>query len=190
VKVARYSSCFTHFVMDDNINKYLTIIIILLSLVLATGIILPMIARVKQSSPPEHALCSHKLFSIGKEILNYTRDHNEAYPDSFEDLMGSYLEPNDLICPFTNNKPQLELPVSDWSSYILVHHINSVDLNSPDSPSNIVVAYCPPENHPDNVAYVLFADFHIRECKKDEFLKLLKESSIKYIPKEKIVKNN
>ena len=169
-------------------NKYLTIIIILLSLVLTTGIILPMIARVKYSSPPERARCARKLFSIGKEILNYTQDHNGAYPDSFEDLMGSYLEPNDLICPLTNNNPQPELPVSYWSSYILVHHINSVDLNSPDSPSNIIVAYCPPENHPDNVAYVLFADFLIRECKKDEFLKLLKESGIKYIPKERIVK--
>ncbi len=147
-----------------------------------------MIARVRVSSPPERARCSRKLFSNGMAILNYTHDHNETYPDSFEDLIGSYLEPNDLICPLTKNKPQPELPVSDWSSYILVPHINSVDFNSPNSPGNVIVAYCPPENHPDNVAEVLFIDFLIQGCKKDKFLKLLKEHGIKYIPKEIVLK--
>ena len=187
--MARNSSRLTYIVMVGHMNKYLTIIIILLLLVFAAGIILPMIARVRVSGPPERARCSRKLFSNGMAILNYTHDHNEAYPDSFEDLIGSYLEPNDLICPLTKNKPQSELPVSDWSSYILVTHINSVDFNSPNSPSDIIVAYCPPENHPDNVAQVLFTDFRITRYKKDEFLKLLKEQGIKYIPKEKIVNN-
>jgi len=117
---------------------------ILLCHSMAALIILPAITcRPHKSRRSE---CCNNLSQIGKCMKMYSMDHDDRFPDSFDDLSPEYIQQAKLVlCPESGTD-------EDRHSYILVSGLS--ETNSPNS----VHAYCPTGSHGGKGGNILFLD--------------------------------
>jgi hypothetical protein len=139
-----------------------------------------MLAKTRTILPPPWLLCGSNLSKIGRAALIYVNDHDAKAPLDFDSLIRSGLiDPNTLVCPCTGHKPKPGLPAVEWADYIMVSGIGA---HHGVLDANAVITFCPPERHPDNIGWILFADAHVQGLKNDEFYNLLSDQEIEYVP--------
>ena len=108
--------------------------------------------------------CVSNLSQIAKACAMYSIDHDEAFPSSFLSL-SSYVNQSTklFMCHSLQKKPGTIETVDEWASYILVTNLSA------SSDSDLVLAYCKPENHQGDGVNVLFVDFSVNWIDSKDF---------------------
>lgn len=98
--------------------------------------------------------CSSHLKQIVLFMKMYACDHQETYPSTFDDMVGTnYLRLGDkavLICPATGHAAGSLTNIHHWTDYVYVTGLTEGE------PGNGVVAFCLPEHHKGEGANVAF----------------------------------
>jgi len=134
---------------------------ILLSSVLIL-FILPML-----SLPPhghkekaKRAICMGNLKQINLFLKMYANDHDNIYPATFNDLVGTNLvrsgDVGIFACPSLKRHTGSLTNIQDWADYAYVSGLKDSD------PANCVVVFCSPENHRGDGTIVGFVDGHVQ----------------------------
>jgi len=108
--------------------------------------------------------CMSNLQQTGLASRMYQQDHGNSFPHSILGLTNLLPNPKLFICPGTGNEPGALSNVLDWTDYTF--------LLPPGT--NMVLAYCSPENHKGEGGNVLFADGSVQWCGPEEFTNILK----------------
>ena len=130
--------------------------LLLLSLIL--GSLLLFCLAPAYSTTPEHprrSRCINNLRQVNLFLKMYAGAHKEIYPASFSELAGTnYVKsPNQaqvFICPSTRNRAGNLNNIQDWTDYAYVAGLSEADHAA------CVMAFCPPENHKEEGAIVMF----------------------------------
>ena len=102
------------------------------------------------------------LRSVGQSVLRYFGDNGDFFPKDLNDLISWeervssgpstvdtaswWLE--QCVCPLTNHKPGSLSDINDWTDIHLIPQLGLLD-------EEVMLAYCPAENHPDGLVYVV-----------------------------------
>jgi hypothetical protein len=136
---------------------------------------------------------------IGDRITAYLGDNN-VYPKNlkefiiWEESVTSGDDPNKLIefwlkqcvCPLTKHKPRSLDDVDEWADIKIIPYL------SYSLAEEMMLAYCPAENHKDNLVYVIihrsfknatsFRQYYVvRSMSQEEFEKKLEEQRIAFM---------
>ena len=111
---------------------------------------------------PTHR-CMSNLSQIGKACAMYSMDHDEALPTSFLGLTNYLANAKVFVCKSSGHKHGPLHIVDEWTDYILVTNLSAA------SDSDLVLAYCKPENHKGKGANVLFIDGSVNWVTPDRF---------------------
>ena len=103
------------------------------------------------------------LSQIGKACVMFSMDHDEAMPSSFREITDLLPEATRFICPRSGHKPGPLHLVDQWSDYVLVTNVTA------GSSSELVLAYCKPENHGGVGCNVLFVDGSVCWFQAEDF---------------------
>ena len=114
-------------------------------------------------------LCRRNLEKISLAIQRYQIDHEGRRPETLEDLVGTYLEKDDLICPFFKQRN----PDYGKMEPTYVYLSSEVPMNAP---ADAILAYCGnPQAHNNEGTNVLYADGRVGWLNMNEFRKKLDE---------------
>ena len=128
----------------------------------AAGVFLPAVAV--NHTPSAHARCMSNLSQIGKACVMYSMDHDEALPSSFAMLTNYVSNPKLFVCPHSGKTSGAIETVDHWTDYVLVTNLTA------GSDSDLVLAYCKPENHADRDGVnVLFVDGSVTWVTTEDF---------------------
>jgi len=118
-------------------------------LLLIVFMILPIIATARSSGPTP---CMRNMRKISKAIYMYSTEHNETFPTSFNQITNFLPDQKTFICPHSGQKAGPLALVDQWTDYVLVTNV------SPTSHSDLIQAYCKPENHNGIGCNLLYVD--------------------------------
>ncbi len=104
------------------------------------------------------------LNQLGKSVLMYRMDHEEACPADLKALTtGGYLRDMRIcVCPASGSVPGDAKTVDEWSDYVLVPA-------DADAPPGTVLAFERPGCHRGRGGNVLYVDGRVEWLQADEF---------------------
>jgi prepilin-type processing-associated H-X9-DG protein len=120
----------------------------------------------KERSGEGRMPCPSNLRQIGLAMMIYADHHQGHYPDSFTELlMNEDLTPDVFVCPSSgaslSNAPTTREAAAQLSKPGRCSYIYAAKGLTMDTPSTIVLAYEPLENHQGDGMNVLFGDGHV-----------------------------
>jgi len=123
--------------------------------------------------------CMSNLAQIDKAIAMYEIDHPNKWPTSFGELIPTYIGkyPSIFKCPSSRASMGEITNVDVWTSYVLVPL-------SPDCPKDRAHVFCPPENHQDNGANVVFTDGSVYWFTLKNFEELIRKQELTELRKK------
>ena len=144
------------------------------------GVCIPYITH--QRVTPIATSCSSNLKQLAVALRIYSDDNNGKLPDDLNGLATAFKDPNSflecLVCPETKHKPGKLEDIHQWSDYTYVSGLK------PNSSSDSVVLYCPPEHHYENFGRIAFFDGEVKKVGSEDFRKILAIQNIKHVPME------
>lgn len=143
--------------------KRLSVVVVFVLIVLA-GMILPAVmASYERAS---RTSCMSNLSHMGKACAMYSMDHGGPLPSTFLSLAEYANNPRLFTCRSTKKMWGTLQTVDEWTDYVLVTNVFAV------SQSDMVVAYCRPENHKNQGCNVLFVDGSVMWVNPEAFSNL------------------
>lgn len=124
-------------------------------------------AVLQAQSRARESCCKGQLSSMGKSMVMYAMDHEQAYPPNLSSLTNSGANhPKIFICKSSGHQPGELAKLDDWTDYVYVAGLKATDS------AGCVLAFCPPENHGGRGANVLFVDGASEWVPTAEFVEL------------------
>lgn len=150
----------------------------------------------RTSEPAEYPGCGANLKAIGTAMLMYANTHRGGYPDSLDDLLvvsDNGLTADNLICPSTPDEPARAATTQQTMQALgelgrpeqsaLAAHRPPMHLSyiyaakglSSNSTQDMVLAYEPLSNHPNNSLMALYGDGHVDTVPREQAAKMIAE---------------
>jgi prepilin-type processing-associated H-X9-DG protein len=144
-------------------KKVVTIAVVLFMVVFC--LLFFVIPNIHWMSPEgERVSCMSNLSQIGKALELYAAAHDQSAPPTLQELAKTLQVTRLFVCKASGHQAGPLAEVADWTDYTYLSQAGS----------NMVQAFCPPENHKDTGGNILFADGSVHWYNTNQFAIVMK----------------